>query len=920
MSLWLWRLPSRLMFTLRCLSMALVVFALCGLCVRAPVRSGTVVLVADRSLSMPPGSDSLQTEAADIIHSTIDGGDKMAVVSFAERAAVEQSPQTSKFTGFSAEVGREASHLSDALELGLSLIGRDDPGRLLVISDGRWTGRDLTNLSARAAAAGVPVDYRLVERAGAGDLAVQRIQGPESVLPGESFMISAWIDSPLAQPVTYELVAGEQVIAQGKQNVPAGTSRLVFRDKAVGRGVGEYVLRIQGEGTDPVPENNRARLLVGIHGARPLLCITQSGQSGLADLLARGGLNVESRAASRCKWTLEELSGYSGILLENSPAGLIGHVGLQNLAAWVSQSGGGLMCTGGKDSYGPGGYYKSPLERIIPVSMELRREHHKFSLAIVVALDRSGSMMASTSDGRVKMDLANLATAEVVDMLGAMDQFGCTAVDSIAHEIVPLSDVTNKAAMRNKVLSIASQGGGIFVYEALSKAASMIAKAKAGTKHIILFADAQDSEEPGDYKNLVEKCVKAGITISVVGLGSAKDCDAGLLKDVARRGGGQCMFTNVAEELPRLFAQDTFLIARSSFLEDPVAVRSTGGLVTITSRPLGKFPDIGGYNLCYHRSGANLAAVSVDEYNAPIVSSWQSGLGRVICYTGEADGEFTGSIADWKNAGEFFASLARWTAGKSQGLAENVVATQELRNGVCRIELHLDPDRERSPFERMPELTALSALPGSAATSNSAPMHWATADTLIGEIPLSGSETILATVAAPGMGQTTLAPMCLPYSPEYMPEKRGRGAAALEQLAKATGGVQRLNLGSIWEDIPKTPRLIPLAPYLLLAAVVLFLLEVLQRRTGLLTVRPGAFGLQRLKLPVSFRRRTSSAGVGRPKSKPKRGTRSASLEEPAAEKEPVAKPRPAKQEPEEKGMFDALNRAQQRARSRTKRD
>ena len=380
------------------------------------------------------------------------------------------------------------------------------------------------------------------------------------------------------------------------------------------------------------------------------------------------------------------------------------------------------------------------------------------------------------------------------------------------------------------------------------------------------------------------------------------------------------MFTNVAQELPRLFAQDTFLIARSSFLEDPVAVRATGGLVTITSRPLGAFPDIGGYNLCYHRPGANLAAVSVDEYTAPILSSWQSGLGRVICYTGEADGEFTGPIAKWKNAGEFFSSLARWTAGKSQGLAENVVATQELRNGVCRIELHLDPDRERSPFERMPELTALSALPGSAAASSNAPMHWATADTLIGEIPLSGSETILATVAAPGLGQTTLAPMCLPYSPEYMPGKRGRGAAALEQLAKATGGVQRLNLGSIWEDIPKTPRLIPLAPYLLLAAVVLFLLEVLQRRTGLLTVRPGAFGLQRLKLPVSFRRRTPSSGAGRPKSKPKRGPRPASVEEPAVGKKPVAKPRPAEQEPEEKGMFDALNRAHQRARSRTKRD
>ena len=40
----------------------------------------------------------------------------------------------------------------------------------------------------------------------------------------------------------------------------------------------------------------------------------------------------------------------------------------------------------------------------------------------------------------------------------------------------------------------------------------MIAPAKAGTKHIILFSDAADAEEPGDYKPLVAKCAKAGIT------------------------------------------------------------------------------------------------------------------------------------------------------------------------------------------------------------------------------------------------------------------------------------------------------------------------------------------------------------------------------------------------------------------------
>jgi len=915
MSLWLWRLPSRLMFGLRCAALAMLIFAMCGLCVRLPVRSGTVVLVADRSLSMPPGSEALQKEAAEIVYSKMDRGEGLAVVSFAEEAAVEQSPQSGKFVGFTAEVGREASHLADALELALSLVGGDRPGRILILSDGRWTGRDLSSAAARAAAAAAAIDYRLIERPGAGDLAIERIEGPESVLPGESFMISAWLDSPLGQSVSYELLCGSQVIARGTQAVPSGTSRLIFRDTAARRGVCEYVLGVRGRGDDPVPENNRARLLVGVRGARPILCVSPTGKSGLSALLEKGGLKVDPRAAPQCKWTLEELAGYSAVVLENTPANLLGHVGLRNLAVWVSQSGGGAMFTGGKGSYGPGGYYKSPLEPIMPVSMELRREHRKLSLAIVVALDRSGSMAMTVPGGRAKMDLANLATAEVLEMLGAMDQFGCIAVDSSPHVIVPLSDVVNKNEMRSKILRIESLGGGIFVYEALSSAVKMIAPAKAGTRHIILFADAADSEQPGGYKSLVEKCAKAGITISVVGLGSDRDCDAGLLRDIARRGSGQCMFTNVAQELPRLFAQDTFLIARSAFLEEPVGLRTTGGLISITRQPLGEFPNIGGYNLCYLRPRANLAVVSTDEYKAPVLSSWQAGLGRVLCYTGEADGEFTGAIAGWQNAGLFFTSLARWTAGKSQGLGADVVATQELRSGVCRVELHLDPERETTPFNRLPELTTLSADPGEVATSRNTPMRWSSADTLLGEIPLSGSETVLATVSAPGIGQATLAPMCLPYSPEYLPRKPGAGAAALEQLAKSTGGCQRLNLGSIWQDIPKKPRLISLAPFLLLATVVVFLLEVVQRRTGFLSVPWRSFGLRWLRLPEGVRRGTASVFKRTPRTKSEPETVVAA----AAKRKPAAKPPPAKVQTEGSDMLEALSRAQQRARKRTKR-
>ena len=463
--------------------------------------------------------------------------------------------------------------------------------------------------------------------------------------------------------------------------------------------------------------------------------------------MAKGGIKVKAVSASQCNWSLEELAGCSGVLLENTPASLVGHVGMENLAAWVMRSGGGLMVTGGKDSYAPGGYYKSPLEPIMPVSMEMRREHRKLSVAIVVALDRSGSMAMPAEGGRAKIDLADLATAEVIEMLGAMDQFGCIAVDTIPHTIVPLSDVTDKAAMRAPVLRIDSSGGGIYIYVALAEAARIIAPAKAGTKHIILFSDAADAEEPGDYKTLVAKCAKAGITISVVGLGTEKDCDAGLLKDIARRGGGQCMFTNIAAELPRLFAQDTFVIARSALPGGPGGDPRPEGFPPSLGRPWASFPRSAAITFATCAS-ANLAVVSGDENHAPVLAAWQAGLGRVLCYTGEADGEYTGAIAGWKNAGDFFTSLARWTAGKPGELGRGAVPTQEMRSGVCRVELHLDPARQTNPFTSLPSLTTLFARPGETAVAKSTAMQWSSADTLLGEIPLSGSQTALPTIVA----------------------------------------------------------------------------------------------------------------------------------------------------------------------------
>lgn len=262
-------------------------------------------------------------------------------------------------------------------------------------------------------------------------------------------------------------------------------------------------------------------------------------------------------------------------------------------------------------------------------------------------------------------------------------------------------------------------------------------------------------------------------------------------------------------------------------------------------------------------------------------------------------------------------SSPRWPAGRPESHRASARASwppKSIRNGVYRIELHLDPARQTTPFRSLPELTRLSARPGETAVTQKTGMNWSSADTLLAEIPLTGGETILATVAAPGMGQATLAPMCLPYSPEYLPQKPGRGVAALEQLAKATGGCERSNLADVWKDIPKKLCSLSLAPYLLLVAVAVFLLEVMQRRTGLLSVRWKMPRLLRRKAASTTPRPTVIIPQGKPKSK-----------EPVVPAAPqparaAAEPSPEQAESDNEPMAAALSHAQRRARKRTERD
>ena len=171
---------------------------------------------------------------------------------------------------------------------------------------------------------------------------------------------------PEAADVDYVLRRGA-VEAPAAGGVCRAASPARLRDLATPAGQA-YELRLEpaDAAADPCPENNVARFLVQTTGGKPLLCFPASPASRLPALLAKGGVAVETLPPASFDGSLATLAGYSGVVIENVRADAFGRGPLENIAAWIEHAGAGLAMTGGRNAFGIGGYYKSPLEDILP--------------------------------------------------------------------------------------------------------------------------------------------------------------------------------------------------------------------------------------------------------------------------------------------------------------------------------------------------------------------------------------------------------------------------------------------------------------------------------------------------------------------------------------------------------------------------
>ena len=827
------RLPTRVLNFIRILIYIMVAAAMAGISVRLPERTGTLVVLTDLSRSMPDGArQEMDSLIRRLEHSAPDSS-KLSVISFAGTPFVEKLPDSAAFPGLKTEPSEpHATDIAGAIDAALELIPSDASGRILLLSDGlHTTGSPVAASAAMAATRGVAIDYRLLSRGSADDAAILSVDAPLRAAPGVIYTVSARLYAQSSGTAVCRIRKNGGVWLTREVRLRRGVTTVSWRDKTDSPGTANYEVELvlpEGAPADPVPENNRVRRIVSIEGRKPVLLVTASPTKNLARILRESGLDVKVMEPSSAALAPEVLGGVSGVIFENVKASSFGMDSLARLKGLVSAGSLGFMMTGGKSSFALGGYYRSELEDVLPVTLEQRNEVRKGTNAVVVVLDRSGSMSMTNSKGISKMSLANTATVEVLNLLSDVDHIGVIAVDSSPHTVINLAPVADVRGRANKIRSIESMGGGIFTYTGLKAAFEMLTKSDIPSRHIILFADASDAEEPGAYKELLDTAEANGITVSVVGLGTKSDCDAAFLMDVAKRGNGLAYFTDKAEELPRIFAEDTFVMVRSTFLTDPVkALLQPAATVLPGSGKFSRTYDFNGCNLTYLRPGCDAVLLTDNEDRAPIAATGTFGLGRVAAFCAEADGRYTGPFAQDPGAAPFLTSLVTWmTASDDEGA--DYMITQEIRNGSHYAALELDPARTSDPFRNTPVLTAVFCDDSGRTETRRYPLAWDGPDRLVSEVPLSGGNIVLGSIQWDNARPHPLVPVELPYSPEFNPGRTS--GRELAELLRAGGGRERIAVEETWDDIPKRLRAFPLTPFFCLAAILLFLFEIAERR------------------------------------------------------------------------------------------
>jgi uncharacterized membrane protein len=847
-----------------------------------------LILLVDQSASLgTAGQQALRAEATRLAQETPEN----LTLYFADRGLVIPPLQQGAEPSPSTQPGEAGdlldptiSNLAEALATGVKLLN-GQPGRLVLLSDGLATAGDTVQALATLAQQRIPVDILLPDeatlsawRGGQNEVRVVKLNVPPVLRQSETFAIEVTIHALTPAQVTLNLTQGETTVAEDVVALEPGLNLFTFDAEAEALGPQTFQATLAAaEADDVAPVNNRLAAFTQVYPAPQLLVVSDEwGSAGRFTLQLRdAGFIVDRLSPAELPTRLSELEPYAGLVLVNVSARNLELEQMLAIQEFVRSLGRGLLVTGGRNSFILGSYEDTPLADLLPVSLEPPPREERPPVALLLIIDHSGSMLEQ-SQPATKLAMAKEAAIRATDILGPQDLIGVLMFDNLYEWVVPFQQVSDGAALleiQRKIATVPG-GGGTRILQALQVGLPALAEQEVdrSARHAVLLTDGKSFDGvsgPEAYDELVDAAVKANITLSAIAIGQEADQD--LLAHLAERGRGRYHFAPVPDELPELTIEESDIL-RSNALQEgefqPAVFAPhpiLRGLIPLAegAEP-NELPTLTGYLAQTPKPRAEVA-LQVGPGD-PLLTVWGYGLGRVAAWTSDTGGEWAGAWQSWPEASRFWGQVVGYTL-PAPGLGLLQLEAELTRDGIVTLTAEgvtatgqtVDLARTEAllttPSGREIPITLRQIAPGRYQQRL--------------RLPDPGAYQVTATQArAEEPEETATLGFVVPYPAEYALPADDVGLPLLRQIAETTGG-RTFALGeqlqvtgcrsqvreagcqeddssveestsfieNLQSPISNLQSPIELWPWLLLAALILWPVEIAWRRWGRLRIQ-----------------------------------------------------------------------------------
>ncbi|MCP4755000.1 MAG: VWA domain-containing protein [Proteobacteria bacterium] len=607
--------------------------------------------------------------------------DQAGLIVFGKRASLEAVLKKDfKTDELKSQVNTGFTNIYEALQLAIGKLTRKGTNRIVLFSDGNQTLRDSEEMAYLASSLGIEIyPAPLTPWFHENETYIEKLESPRSIPLETPFEVSLLVTSTGETEGQLILLRNGRLMANQRVRLQRGKNVFRFADTIKEQGLYLYRSVVNAK-RDTVYQNNEG--LAFTHGTRKseVLYVSdeKKSQTRLARTLTDQGFYIAHRTPENLPDSLNGLLDYDAIILDNVSARSMALGTLENLEKYVKDMGGGLIMVGGDKSFGAGYYRKTPVEKALPVYMEVPTTLDFPSLCLVLVVDKSSSM-AEYINNKSKLEGAKMAAFSVVEMLNPIDKVGVLAFDSEFQWIVPIT----RAEERKKIarsLMVLKEEGGTNLYPGLAEAFRVLKTIPAVKKHVIALSDGITDKM--DFQPLIGAMRNAHITVSTVAVGN--DSDVKLMRSIAQWGGGRSYYTNDAEKIPRIFVSETQIVARRVVSERKMQPETVIRSEMLVGVPVGELPLVYGLDIAHPKPGAS---VIFNTGEGPLLSAWRYGLGRSAAFTSDLSGRWCKDWLKWDHYGDFVSKMVGWVQRKATDRQYSTTIDREEDRGRFTVDV-----------------------------------------------------------------------------------------------------------------------------------------------------------------------------------------------------------------------------------------